>query len=363
MAESRTEETITKSESVKADGQQTNGKVVEETKTVERKGPVKRILPFFFLAILVAAAIYGWHVIQYNKIHEDTDDAQIDADISPILPRVSGYVQAVYVNENDPVDSNTVLVTIDNRDLMMKVSSAEAALAATETGIRSAQASTTAASANIAAAEVNRNKTAQDLARARGVLAGGAMTKEQFDAIQASAQAAEDQLKSVQDQAAATETQIASAEAQVKAKQVDLDNAKLQLSYATIIAPVAGTVAKKNVELGEFVQAGQPLMAIAERDIWITANYKETQLDDIRPGQPVEFTVDAYPDAVFHGKVQSISPATGAKFSLLPPDNSSGNFVKVTQRVPVKILVDRGNYSKTPLRPGMSVDATISTGK
>ena len=360
MAEVQTEE---RNSRVGTDGQKTNGKAVERTETVERKGPVKRLLPFIFLAILIAAGIYGWHMIQYNKVHENTDDAQIDADISPILPRVSGYVQGVYVSDNDNVDSNTVLVTIDPRDLLLKVSSAQAALVTAQAAVRTAEASATAASSNIAAAEVNRSKTAQDLVRARGVLAGGAMTQEQFDAVEAAAKSAEDQLKSVQDQAAAAQTQIASADAQVKAKQVDLDNAKLQLTYATISSPTAGTIAKKSVELGEFVQAGQPLMAVTQRDIWITANFKETQVGDIHAGQQVEFSVDAYPDEVFLGTVQSVSPATGAKFSLLPPDNASGNFVKVTQRVPVKILVNRGDYTKTPLRPGMSVDATISTAK
>ncbi len=335
----------------------------ERATAKEKKGPFRRALPFIFGAILVAAALYGWHIIQYNKVHEETDDAQFDVDISPIIPRVAGYVRDVWVDNNDHVDSNAVLVTLDTRDLTLKVKGAEAAVENAMAAEKSAEAAATAARANVATAEVNRNKTADDLRRANGLLAGGAMTKEHFDAVKAAADAAEAQLKSVSDQAVASQAQIAIAQAQVKQKQVDLDNANLQLSYATIAAPVAGTVAEKNVEIGEYIQPGQPLMAVTQPDIWITANYKETQLHDLQPGQHAFFTVDAYPDSTFYGTVQSISPATGAKFSLLPPDNSTGNFVKITQRVPVKILVNPGNYTKTPLRPGMSVDVTVTTGK
>jgi membrane fusion protein, multidrug efflux system len=365
MAETQTEQQIKRPlDATATDGQKlnTNGKSTEVV-VEKKKGPVRRALPFIFGAILVAAALYGWHIIQYNKVHEETDDAQFDVDISPIIPRVAGFVRNVWVSNNDHVDSNAVLVTLDTRDLNLKVRSAEAAIENAMAAVKSAQAAATAARANITTAEVNRNKTADDLRRANGLLAGGAMTKEQFDAVRAAAEAAEAQLKSVGDQASASEAQIAIAQAEVKQKQVDLDNANLQLSYATIAAPVAGTVAEKNVEIGEYIQPGQPLMAVTQPDIWITANYKETQLHDIHPGQPAEFTVDAYPDSTFHGTVQSVSPATGAKFSLLPPDNSTGNFIKVTQRVPVKILVNSGNYTKTPLRPGMSVDVTITTGK
>ncbi|SRR5579883_1323878 len=366
MAETKIEREITTAPP--ADGKahaappKMNGAVVKEKET-EKKGPVRRVLPFIFGAILIVGAIYGWHIIQYNKVHENTDDAQIDADISPILPRIAGYVTAVNVIDNQHVDSNAVLVTLDAQDLRLKVQGAQAAVDAAQGAVRTAEAGATAARANAATADVNRRKTAEDLARAQGLYKGNAITKEQLDAAQAAAEAAAAQFKAASDQAAAAETQVASAEAAVKQRLSDLENAKLQSSYATVVSPVKGTVAKKNVEIGEFIQAGQPLMAITQDDIWITANYKETQLEDIRPGQRVEFTADAYPDATFHGTVQSISPATGAKFSLLPPDNASGNFVKVTQRVPVKILVDRGNYEHTPLRPGMSVDVTITTGK
>jgi membrane fusion protein, multidrug efflux system len=329
----------------------------------ETKGPIAKALPFIFAAILIAAGFYGWHIIQYNKVHETTDDAQIDVDITPIIPRVAGYVVAVNVNDNDRVDSNAVLVRLDTNDLSLKVKSAQAALANAQASAKSTEASAAVAHANVATAEVSRQKAADDLARANGLYAGGAITKEKFDGYKSADDVASAQLKSANDAASASDAQIGVAASQIGQKQVDLDNAKLQLTYATIISPVAGTVAKRNVEIGEYIQQGQPLMAVTQGDIWITANFKETQLHDMQPGQSVEFTLDGYPDSTFHGTVQSVSPATGAKFSLLPPDNSTGNFVKVTQRVPVKILVNRGDYSKSPLRPGMSVDVTVSTGK
>ncbi len=335
----------------------------EEQSKTPKKGPVRMALPFIFGAILIAAGFYGWHIIQYNKVHENTDDAQIDVDITPIIPRVAGFVATVRVNDNDHVDSNELLVMLDTNDLSLKVKSAEAALMSAQASAKSVEASVTVARSNVATAEVNRQKAADDLARANNLLAGGAMTKEKFDDYKSADDVAAAELKSASDAASASESQVPVAASQIAQKQVDLDNAKLQLTYATIISPVAGTVAKRNVEIGEYIQQGQPLMAITQGDIWITANFKETQLHDMQPGQRVEFVVDGYPDSTFHGTVQSVSPATGAKFSLLPPDNSTGNFVKVTQRVPVKILADRGDYSKSPLRPGMSVDVTVSTGK
>jgi membrane fusion protein (multidrug efflux system) len=366
MAETSAEEkNIHPSGAGHADGHQAHpkGNAKSGKGKKENKGPVAKALPFIFLAILIAGGFYGWHIIQYNKVHENTDDAQIDVDITPIIPRVSGYVAAVNVSENDRVDSNVVLVRLDTNDLVLKVKSAEAALSNVQASVRSAEASVSVAHSNAATAEVNRRKAAEDLVRANGLYAGSAITKEKLDGYRSADEVAAAQLKSAADMASASEAQVGVAQSQIAQKQVDLDNAKLQLSYATIAAPVAGIIAKKNVEIGEFIQAGQPIMALTQGDIWITANFKETQMFDIKQGQRVEFTLDSYPDSTFHGTVQSVSPATGAKFSLLPPDNSTGNFVKVTQRVPVKILVDRGDYSKSPLRPGMSVDVTVSTGK
>jgi membrane fusion protein, multidrug efflux system len=373
MAEPQTQEQIDRQNpGSDGHGQPLNGKPasqvkteskIEEVTTPKKKGPIRRALPFLFGAILIAGAIYGWHIIQYNKVHESTDDAQINADISPIIPRVAGYVTTITVADNDKVDSNQVLAQLDAQDLTLKVNAAQAALQNAQAAVASVQAAAVAAHANVATADVNRHKTATDLERAKGLLAGHAITQEQYDSAKAAAESAESQYKGVSDQAAAAESQVAVAQSVVKQRQSDLDNAKLQVSYATILAPVRGTVSQKSIHIGEYVQPGQPMMAITQNDIWITANFKETQMEDLHPGQRVEFTVDSYPDSTFYGRVESVSPATGAKFALLPPDNATGNFVKVTQRVPVKILVDRHDYSKSPLRPGMSVDVTVTTGK
>jgi membrane fusion protein (multidrug efflux system) len=154
---------------------------------------------------------------------------------------------------------------------------------------------------------------------------------------------------------------VAASRTQVSARASDLDLAKLQQSYASVTAPIAGLVSRKNVEPGQFVQAGQTVMSIAaDTDCWVVANFKETQLAHMKPGQPAEFTADSYKDLVFHGRVDSIAGATGARFALLPPDNSSGNFVKVTQRVPVKIVLAGTPDPDHPLRPGISVDVTVS---
>ena len=365
MAELKTKEQVNHQNANAQDGQESQEVSPNDRteKPEKKKGAARRILPYVFAAILIAGALYGWRIIQFNKVHESTDDAQIDADISPIIPRVAGYVTAVTVSDNDKVDSNAVLVQLDVQDLTLKVRAADAAVQNAQAAAQSAEASAVAARANVATADVNRQKTATDFERAKGLFAGHAITKEQYDSAKAAAESAESQYKSVGDQAKAAESQVAVAQSVVKQRQTDLDNAKLQLSYATIVAPIAGTVSSKNVQIGEYIQPGQPLMALTHNDFWITANYKETQMEDLHPGQHAEFTLDAYPDSTFYGTVQSVSPATGAKFALLPPDNATGNFVKVTQRVPVKILVDRRDYSKSPLRPGMSVDVVVTTGK
>lgn len=317
--------------------------------TKKKSGRVRRVLmPVLLIGVLGYAAYYGYHRFVYGKNHEDTDNAQIDGNIDPVLPRIAGFVTKVFVNENQPVTIGTPLVMLDTADLNLRTHTALTAIAAAETAV-------TVARANVNTAEVNLQKAEADLARDTRLLAGGAITQQQFDVTKTAAEAARSQIAAVRDQ-------IAVAEAAVAQRHVDLDQARLQLTYTTIFAPSTGIVSKKNVEVGQYIQVAQPLMAITENDsIWVTANFKETQISDIKVGQPADIVVDAYPDTVFHGRVNSFSPATGAKFALLPPDNSTGNYVKVVQRVPVKILFD-GTPNRTGLlRPGMSVAATITT--
>jgi membrane fusion protein (multidrug efflux system) len=214
---------------------------------------------------------------------------------------------------------------------------------------------------------VRQRKAASDLARDSRLFKTGAITDSQLTDTQAAADTAAAQLEAARDESRTAEAQIAVASARVAGSQTsaaekasDLDYAKLERSYCTVTAPIDGLVSRKNVEAGQYVQAGQTLLSVAtDTDVWVVANFKETQLTHMKPGQDVEFEADTFPGVIFHGKVDSISGATGARFALLPPDNSTGNFVKVTQRVPVKIVLSQAPDAEHPLRPGMSVDATV----
>jgi membrane fusion protein, multidrug efflux system len=326
-------------------------------------------------AALAVGAVYGISRIRFYAAHEETDDAQVEGHISPVLPRVPGYVAKVLVSDNERVRAGQTLVDIDPEELDLKVAAADAALqraaadrATSEASLASAHASAVTAAANVGTALVRQRKAAHDLERDMRLFRTGAITDSQLSDTQAAADTAAAQLDSIRSEARTADTQISVAEAKVAAarteaaeKASDLDLARLQRSYAAIAAPIAGLVSRKNVEPGQLVQAGQTLLSIAsESDVWVVANFKETQLKHMKAGQDVDFEADSYPGVVFHGRIESISGATGARFALLPPDNSTGNFVKVTQRVPVKIVLAQAPDPGHPLRPGMSVDAVVS---
>jgi membrane fusion protein (multidrug efflux system) len=398
-----------------------------------RGSPVKFIVLGMLLALLAAGAWAYFHFLD----RVSSDDAQVDAHITAIAPKIPGNVLAVLVLDNQPVKAGDVLVRIDPRDYQARVDIARAALLQAESQLHTAQTvvpltdNTTqsgasgaaaqladavaeldrarlgyeqAAGSDIAVAEANvrtkqaSNERAQaDLARMKPLLDKAEISRLQYDAYQATARvaesevhAAEQQMASVQQNAgirkaavAAAQSRVSLAQAQVEAslanrKQVDvrraesgtaaagveaaranLAAAELQLSYTTLAAPVDGVVTRKSVEPGQIVQPGQGLMAIIPlQDVWVTANFKETQLASVHAGQRAEIKVDMYGRSV-SGHVDSISGATGSRMSLLPPENATGNFVKVVQRIPVKILIDQTNG--LVLRPGMNVDATIFT--
>jgi membrane fusion protein (multidrug efflux system) len=327
--------------------------------------------------VLIAGGYYGVQKYHFSQNHVDTDDAQVDGHISPVLPRVAGYVTSVSVADNQRVKDGDLIATIDPREFQIKVETAEAAYRTAESGLQTAQASLgnalaalTVAQANVKSAEITRTKAAEDYARDKDLYAQSIISRQQNDASRVATESAAAQLETVRRQVQSAEAQVKIAQAQVETsrtglaqRQADIDAARLQLSYTRIPAPSSGVVSKLNVEVGQFVQAGQPLMAIAEDStIWVTANFKETDLKDIHPGEPVEITVDTYPGITFQGRVQSLAGATGAKFSLLPPDNATGNFVKVTQRLPVRIQLDGAADPAHPLRPGMSADVVITVG-
>jgi membrane fusion protein (multidrug efflux system) len=319
----------------------------EPAPAAKRRGG-RRIVPWLIAAIVLAVGIvYGIRTVAFYRHHAETDDAQIEGHIDPVLPRVSGYVTEIDVDDNQRVEKGQMLLKIDTRDLEAKVETAEGAVA-------SARAQVDVARANVQAVETARGRTASDLVRYRALRQKEEISQQQFDAARAAADAALAQRN-------AAARAVTAAQAQVAQKQADVDLARLQLSYAAVTAPSSGIVSKKNVEIGELVQTGQPLMAIVQdQAVWIVANYKETQLRKMRVGQTVTFDVDAYPKRVFHGRVDSLSAATGAKFSLLPPDNATGNFTKVVQRVPVKIVPSDPPDPRFPLRAGMSVTTIVN---
>jgi len=391
------------------------------------------------IALLAAVGAIGWYVATSSR--ESTDDAQVDARLTQIAPRVGGTVLRLAVDDNQQVEAGAVLVELDPRDFQVAVDKARAELADAEAtavaaenavpvtsataegnvktargGIVESQGAVTgaereldaakarlaAAQARVREADANAAKAAKDVERLRGLVAKDEIPQQQFDTAVATAevqQAAADSARSQVTEAAAgirvaesrltqahaseqqahaqlttaetgpaqiaaTKARAQSAKARVQQARATLAQAELNLQYTTIKAPARGVISKKGVNVGQVVQAGQPLMALVQTDdVWVTANFKETQLRDIRAGQRATVEVDAMGGRTFTGKVDSIAGATGARFSVLPPENATGNFVKVVQRIPVKIVLDPGQDPERRLRPGMSVVPTVYTRK
>ena len=253
-----------------------------------------------------------------------------------------------------PAEPGDTLVVLDDRDYRARLAQTDADLAALLSTV-SSRTRVGQADAAVAQAQANALKAAADLARMEPLAIQNVVSQQQLDAARAAAAAAAAQL-------AAAQAQLVGADARVAAARASRDQAALQLSYTRLTAPANGVVSKKTVEIGQLVQPGQPLMSVVPlEDVWVTANLKETETADVTPGDAADITVDAYKGIHFRGHVESLSPATGAKFSLLPPDNATGNFTKVVQRIPVRIHLDGAPDPAHPLRPGMSVVATIKT--
>lgn len=346
------------------------------TPETETKQKPNKVLPIILGVILIGGIIFGVKEYIYFSKHVDTDDAQIDGDISPVVARVGGYVDSIMFEENTHVAKGQLLVKIDDRDYRVKLEQAQAAQvgASANIGVGESQISTTAANSSSAKAEVTSagarlDKMKKDYARYANLVQDGSVTRQQFDqakadleVAQANYDAAKDKYKAALQQVATSRSQLTVTNTGVTQKQVDIDYAKLQLTYTQVKSPATGLAAKKNVQVGQLVQAGQTLFSVVnDNSLYITANFKETQLDKIRNGQKVDVKVDAYPGLKVEGEVYNFSPATGAKFSLLPPDNATGNFVKVVQRIPVKIKLSGSKEDLAKLRPGMSVDVSVIT--
>jgi membrane fusion protein (multidrug efflux system) len=399
-----------------------------------RRGSRTKLLVTLVFLLVAGVAVYWLYMHFRDRV--SSDDANVDAHISAIAPKITGNVVEVAVLDNQQVKAGDVLVRIDPRDYQAAVDVAKAALAqaqgqlqaanvsvpwvssTTESGTSVAdaqladaqteveraraaydQANTSDvayAQANVASKQANNDRAQADLARMKPLVDKAEISQQQYDSYVASAKVADSDLQAAREklgsaqkdatirkaaldsalskvntakaqvastqanrkQVAVRTADAASARAAVEAAQARLDAAELTLSYTTVTAPVSGTVTRKSVEVGQMVQPGQGLMTVITPDIWVTANFKETQLADVKPGQKAEIQVDMYGKSVI-GHVDSIADATGSRMSLLPPENATGNFVKVVQRIPVKILVDETNG--LVLRPGMNVDVTIFT--
>ena len=320
----------------------------------EPKAGGRRRTAFMIMGVVLLALVaLGARRWIYGLSHVSSDNAQVDGHIVPILPKVGGFVTEVRIDENQNVKAGDTLVVLDDRDYKVRLAQADADLAVALAGV-SNRARVGQAEAQVEQAQANALKAHADLERVRPLALQEIVSKQQLDAVEAGARAGDAAL-------AAAQASLLAADARVGAARAARDQAALNLSYTRVIAPSSGVVSKKTVELGQLVQAGQPLMSVVPlEDVWVTANLKETEVADVKPGEPVDFTVDAYPGRHFTGHVQSLSPATGARFSLLPPDNATGNFTKVVQRVPVRVRPDKVDPAH-PLRPGLSVVVTIQT--
>lgn len=360
----------------------------EETVKKSKLKPVNLII---ISAAVLVAAFFGVRAWMKAQHHETTDNAQIDATITSVRSAVSGFVTEVRFTDNQFVKKGDTLATIDDKDYKAKVMQAKAQLQSAEaqTGISrsAAQAAMQNASAsamnssalqsNIHAAQARLNKAQKDLSRVEKMFAEGSATQQQLDAVRAEWQTANAMVEMAQRLYAASTTQATGTRSSAQAQQgqvsvsgalvqqriAELELAETQLKNTVIIAPYDGIVSKKSIEVGQLVQYGQPVCSAVEiNNLWVVANFKETQLNKIRINQKVSVKLDAYPALKLTGLVESIGGATGARFALLPPDNATGNFVKVTQRVPVKIKLDSITNKEYLLAPGLSafVDVEIN---
>ncbi|HKK44246.1 MAG TPA: HlyD family secretion protein [Balneolaceae bacterium] len=325
-----------------------------------RNSTKKKIWVSVLALLVVAAAIYGWNWYTFAVNHESTDNAQVDGNISPVIPRVDGYVQKIYVDDNQRVKKGDLLVKLDKRNFKLGVKQAKAGLKSAKAAYADAKAGLASAQAQVSQAKVALRQSRTEMQRQKRLMADSSTTQQHLDNAQYAFESAQAQYTVAQRHADEVKVKVQQANANIEKAQSALENANLNLSYTELHAPISGVVSQKDIESGQYVRPGQPVMAIAnDKNVWVKANFKEGQISQIDVGEPVDIEVDAYPDRVFKGKVQSIAGATGSKFELLPPDNASGNFVKVEQRIPVKIMFTDPKDPDAPLKPGMNAVPTV----
>lgn len=336
----------------------------------------KKISPLFIIAIVViAVAVFlGIKNLIHNLRYDITDNAQIEAAGIPVISRISGYVDSLNVSDFSQVKVGTPLLSIDSREFVLAVQQAEADVQSAEAELLNAEAGKKNAEAALNVAETNKDlqkiktdKAMSDYNRDSALFSDGSITQKQIDdsrinmeAMQKALDVTSDQIKVAMAQQSTAQALVKRAEALKETRKAMLDQAKLKLSYCSISAPASGKIGKCNISTGQFLQAGQTLFTIVNNEkFWVIANFKETQLKSLKEGGEANLIVDGFPDKKITGRITSLSEATGARFALLPPDNATGNFVKVTQRVPVKIEIENFNEYKNLLRAGMSVTVEV----
>jgi membrane fusion protein, multidrug efflux system len=379
----------------------------EKGRSYLKEHPAVRIALIVGALLIIIGGIFVW---RYYSVRESTDDAQVDGHITPVSARVSGTVTAVEFNDNQFVKAGETLVQLDQVDYKVALDRAQADLAEAQANAQAAQTNIPISNINTASqlqtaqaqqvaaqreadsararvreAQANYDRVSKDLERFKQLIAKDEISRQQYDAAIAQEAAARASLDAANSAVATAESHIAQAQAGVRQAgtapqqvavsrsragsagalaqraQSALAQAQLNIQYTTVKAPANGIVSKRSVEVGQVIQPGQPLAALVNLDdIYVTANFKETQLKEMKVGQPVSIKVDAY-DNELKGHVDSIGGATGARFSLLPPENATGNYVKVVQRIPVKIVFEPGQDPDKKLRPGMSVTPTVIT--
>jgi membrane fusion protein (multidrug efflux system) len=348
-----------------------------------QSGPPRRrtrraVLFVLALAVLTGAGFYGWRWWTVGRFFETTDDAYLQADKVTVAPRIAGYLAEVLVGDNQPVKAGAVIAHLDDREYRIALKQAEAEvdkdkaqLLALAAGIVQQLAKVEEARTDVANTEAALTFSSQEFARYQDLLRTGSGTvqrQQQADADLRQRHAANDKAKSAVDSAEKLVDSLkaleAGARASLEAAESKLDQARLNLSFTTITAPIDGVVGDRSLRAGQYVTAGTNLLTLVPMgsSLYLVANFKETQVGEMTEGQPVSFTVDAFGSHEFKGRVTSFAPGTGAQFALLPPENATGNFTKVAQRVPVRIALDTSDPLLGRLRPGLSVEASIYTG-
>ena len=328
------------------------------------------------IIIVLAATIYGVNWLIRSHYTEETNDAQVEAYINPVSARAAGFIQKIYFEENQLVKQGDTLVTLDDREYnnrvqeaTIAVEDAHAQLTVLAAGITSAETGTLVNKDQITAAQARLWQQQQDIKRYENLLKEEAATGQEFEQVKAKYDVAMSEYSAAQNMlrtniAKVTELRCREAllQADLKRKQTQLQLAQINRAYTVIVAPYSGRLGRKVIQEGQQIQAGQPLVSIVnEKQKWVVANFKETQVNNLYAGKPVDITIDAIPGKVYKGRIVSIAAGTGAKFSLLPPDNATGNFVKITQRIPVRILFTDTDLE--PVKVGMNAIVSAKTNQ